>query len=135
MKNCILCVVPVLLLPLAALSRSAAEGVFTKAQADRGQAVYGEECAKCHGQNLSGADGSPELAGRDFMGRWNKKPVASLYTFIQKTMPTDDPGHLSSRQYADLTAYILSANGLPAGTAELANDATKLNDITIEAKP
>jgi len=44
-------------------------------------------------------------------------------------MPTDDPGNLSTRQAADLTAAILSANGFPAGDKELENSATALGDI------
>src|SRR4051812_49412436 len=90
--------------PVLAGARSAQEGVYTKDQASRGQAVYREECAKCHAENLTGADGSPELTGPGFMSRWNGKTVGTLFEFMRKTMPTDDPGHLSMRQYSDLAA-------------------------------
>jgi hypothetical protein len=53
---------------------------------------------------------------------------------MSKTMPTDDPGHLSTRQYADLTAFILSSNGLAAGAKELPTDKTALNEIVIEVQ-
>lgn len=66
------------------------------------------------------------------MGRWKGKTVGALYTVMSKTMPTDDPGHLSTRQYADLTAFILSSNGFPAGAKELPNDKAALNEIAIE---
>ena len=116
------------------ICRSAGEGVYTQQQAARGQALYGEECAKCHGENLSGGDDSPELAGASFMASWKGKKVSDLFTLMSKTMPTDDPGHLSTRQYADLTAFILSSNGFPAGAKDLPNDAAALNDIVIEAR-
>ncbi len=124
----------VFLFPLSLLCRPAGEGVYTKQQAARGQALYAEECAKCHGENLSGGDDSPELAGATFMSRWKGKKVGALFTLISKTMPTDDPGHLSTRQSADLTAFILSSNSFPAGPDELPNNAAALDDIAIEAK-
>jgi quinoprotein glucose dehydrogenase len=124
----------VFLFPFALLCRPASEGVYTKQQAARGQALYAEECAKCHGENLSGGDDSPELAGAAFMSRWKGKKLSALFTVINKTMPTDDPGHLSTRQSADLTAFILSSNGFPAGPNELPNNVAALNDIAIEAQ-
>jgi quinoprotein glucose dehydrogenase len=123
-----------LFFPLALVCRQAGEGVYTKPQASRGQALYAEECAKCHGENLSGGDDSPPLAGADFMARWKGKKVSELFSLMRKTMPTDDPGHLSTRQYADLTAFILSSNGFPAGQNELPNDAAALDDIAIEGQ-
>jgi hypothetical protein len=42
-----------------------------------------------------------------------------LFTFIQKNMPNGNGGTLSEKTYADLTALVLKANGVPAGTTEL----------------
>jgi quinoprotein glucose dehydrogenase len=123
------------LLPILALSRSASEGVYTKQQAARGKSLYGEECAKCHGETMGGGDGSPDLAGKEFLSRWNGKTVGGLFKLIHDTMPTDDPGHLSTRQCADLAAFILSSNGFQSGEKDLENDANALNEIHIEAKP
>jgi quinoprotein glucose dehydrogenase len=120
---------------LAAAPRSARDGVYSKAQATRGKALYEEECSKCHGINLGGGDGSPELAGAAFMDRWKGKSVGALFTYMKKTMPTDDPGHLANRQYADLVAYLLSSNEYPAGTADLDPSSPALNEITLDAKP
>jgi hypothetical protein len=68
------------------------------------------------------------------MSRWKGKKVSSLFMLIRRTMPTDDPGHLSTRQSADLTAFLLSSNGFPAGPNDLPNDATALSDISLEAQ-
>ena len=47
---------------------------------------------------------------------------------------SDDPGNLSTRQYADLVAYIFSTNNFPAGQKELDRDAAPLKEIRIEPK-
>jgi S-disulfanyl-L-cysteine oxidoreductase SoxD len=123
-----------LALAMAAAPRSVREGVYTKEQANRGQATYRTECARCHGENLLGGDDAPELAGADFLQKWNGNPVGRLFDLIRKTMPSDGPGTISARQSSDLVAYLLSANELPAGQKELETDAAALNEIRIEPK-
>jgi hypothetical protein len=49
-------------------------------------------------------------------------------------MPSDGPGRLSRQLCTDVVAYLLNANGFPAGKADLANDAAAQKQITIEAK-
>lgn len=116
---------------LLLMARSAKDGVYTKMQAERGRKVYAEECAKCHAENLSGGD-APDLAGKDFLERWNGKSAADLFNKIRQTMPPDDPGHLSTRAASDLTACILSANSFRAGDQELDRDVAAISDIRIE---
>ena len=53
---------------------------------------------------------------------------------MRKTMPSDDPGNLSTRQYSDLVAYMLGVNGFPAGQKELDREMASLDDIRIETK-
>jgi mono/diheme cytochrome c family protein len=118
----------------AAASRSTRDGVFTKAQATRGQTIYNEECAKCHGQNLSGGEGAPALAGGDFMAKWQGKPLDQLFEITRTTMPADDPGHLSRRQTADVVAWMLTANELPAGDKDLDSSVDSLAAISLDAK-
>jgi quinoprotein glucose dehydrogenase len=119
---------------VAAGSRSVWEGVYTKAQAARGQSVYAEECARCHGENLSGGEGGPPLAGKEFLEKWNGKSAGNLFGTIRKSMPSDDPGRMSTRQCADLVAYILSVNGFPDGAKELDREGASLDEIRIEVK-
>jgi mono/diheme cytochrome c family protein len=119
---------------LAAASRSVWDGVYTKTQAVRGQAVYAEECMKCHGENLGGGEGGPPLAGKEFLEKWNGKTAGNLFAVMRKTMPSDDPGNLSTRQYSDLVAYMLSVNGFPSGQMELDREMASLDDIRIEMK-
>ncbi|MEP6717166.1 MAG: cytochrome c [Terriglobia bacterium] len=128
----------VFLLALALLAmaaaRSVSDGVYTKAQAMRGQTAYGEECAKCHAEKLGGGDGGPEIAGAEFLKAWQGKTAGDLFDRIQSTMPEDDPGSLSRSDTADIMAYILSVNNFPAGEKELDSTAASLNEIQMQAK-
>lgn len=111
-------------------AKTAKDGVFTAAQAKRGQGLYTEQCASCHGADLSGG-GGPALAGGDFLGFWDKTPVADLVEKIATSMPASSPGSLTRPQSADISSYILEANKFPAGAADLPSDAAALKVITI----
>lgn len=122
------------LLSTASVFRSVWDGVYTKEQARRGQTVYGQDCAKCHAESLGGGEAGPALAGSEFLNQWYGRTAGALYDSMRKTMPSDDPGNLSTREYADLVAYLLSANDFPPGSQELDRDVTALNEIRIEPK-
>jgi hypothetical protein len=47
------------------------------------------------------------------------------------TMPNDNPGKLSRDQYADIVAYLLQLNGMPAGPRPLRPDPRQLEQIRI----
>jgi S-disulfanyl-L-cysteine oxidoreductase SoxD len=92
------------------------DGVYTEAQATRGESVYGMNCAKCH----EGADvDGPPLTGDPFIDRWREDNLASLFSFIRTRMPQDSPGKLSEMAYLDVLAYLLQANSNPPGSVEL----------------
>jgi cytochrome c553 len=76
--------------------------VLNAQDAGHGAALYGQQCASCHGDKLQGRNGPPLLGG-DFGSRW---PTSELTQKIQKTMPQDKPGKLTAGDAADLTAYI-----------------------------
>ena len=104
---------------LAQAPASVLDGVFTAAQAERGHAVYETRCVQCH-EGLE-ADG-PGLMDKAFLDRWREDSLEPLFTFIKTTMPGNRPGSLDDREYADVVAFLLEANGLPAGTRELSPD-------------
>jgi len=115
-------------------ARSVTDGVYAEPQARRGQAVYLEECARCHSEALSGGENSPALAGDAFLEKWNGKTADDLFELIRTTMPADSPGRLSRQQYVDIVAFIFEANKFPAGKAELERDSAHLKDILINTK-
>jgi mono/diheme cytochrome c family protein len=113
--------------------RSSWSGVFTSAQVDRGHQLFTDNCAKCHGANLAGDEMAPQLAGPDFLSNWNGENVGDLVERIHSTMPADNPGKLSAAQATDIATFILSANQMPAGGAELPRDQQIQQQIRIDA--
>jgi mono/diheme cytochrome c family protein len=113
---------------------STRDGVYNDAQAARGQASYKTSCASCHGAALEGSGAqNPPLAGQDFTANWTGQTVGDLFEKVQTSMPADHPGALSRGTNADLVAYILKVNKLPAGKDELPSDAEALKQIQFEA--
>jgi mono/diheme cytochrome c family protein len=98
--------------------QTVSQGVYTAAQATRGQSVYKDRCASCHGDALQGRVGPP-LAGDDFLSGWNAQPLSELFSKIRNTMPQDAPGKLTGEQTADVLAYMLQTGKFPSGRAEL----------------
>jgi len=105
-------------LVLTGQGRSITEGVYSAAQAGRGQQIYKAQCAACHGNAMEGTSGPP-LAGDAFLSNWSAQPLANLVEKIQKTMPFNLPATLSRSQSTDLAAYVLQAGKFPAGQTEL----------------
>jgi mono/diheme cytochrome c family protein len=124
-----------LLLFAAAASRSVWDGVYSKEQAGRGQTAYNSKCARCHGEALLGGEDSPPLVDKDFLEKWNGKSVGNLVELTRKTMPADGPGKLSRKECIDIVAYLLSANGFPAGSGDMTADASVLDEIVFQPKP
>jgi cytochrome c len=117
---------------------SAWDGVFTEEQAARGKKLYVEHCSSCHGHDLaggsSGGDVAPPLTGQAFMAGWDALTAADLFDRIRISMPLDAPGSLSDQQNADILAYVLASNKLPAGLTELGRDASALKTIKLAGK-
>ncbi len=109
------------------------KGIFTEAQARRGQALYDSRCASCHGLRLDGGSADP-LAGGKFMAKWGQgnHNVDELYYITRTQMPYGAGGTLSNRQYIDIVAYMLKANGYQAGPRELTTASASLKQIKIE---
>jgi S-disulfanyl-L-cysteine oxidoreductase SoxD len=118
----------------AAASHSVWDSVYSKDQAGRGETAYNSKCARCHGDNLLGGETAPPLADSDFLEKWNGKSLGAFVELTRKTMPADGPGRLTRQQCTDIAAYLLSANGFPAGKSDLSADPDALNEIVFEAK-
>ena len=116
-----------------AAATSVWDGVYTDEQAKRGEAIYDERCAACHGPELEGGDMTPGLTGGGFTSNWNDLSVGDLFERIRITMPLDRPRTLSRQQSADVLAFLLKANRWPAGAAELPRELEPLKEIKIEA--
>jgi mono/diheme cytochrome c family protein len=111
-------------------ARTARDGVYTDAQADRGQKLYGERCAACHGAALQGQL-APPLTGVSFVAVWGAQPLADLADKIHKTMPASSPGSLTRAETIDIVAFVLRTGGFPAGRSDLAGDDAALRQIAL----
>lgn len=123
-----------LMLLIVAQSKTTMDGVYSAAQAKRGEAVYEKSCASCHAADLSGSGQASPLAGNDFNEGWNGQTLADLFDRIQTTMPADAPGSLKPAENADVIAFLLSKAEMPAGEMELAPDVAALKEIKFAVK-
>ena len=82
-----------------------ATGPFTAAESEAGQKAFMARCAACHQPNM----------GRQFMAGWSTRTSRDLYDLIHASMPVGTPNSLDDQTYANLTAFILHANGAKPG--------------------
>ena len=113
--------------------RTVWDGIYTVEQAQRGQVLFTTRCGHCHAEDLGGGEG-PALLGDGFRRNWFERTVQSLFTHIQTAMPSDEPGSLSGDEVAALIGFVLSANGMPAGSDLLESEPNLLASILIVGK-
>lgn len=97
-------------------------GVFTDAQSERGRMIYMATCKSCHQPST----------GAVFERNWKGKSLADLVGFMSAQMPKNDPGSLEPQEYADVAAYLLKVNAMPAGKREIGTDLSVLGAVQIE---
>lgn len=106
--------------------KSVNQGVYSEAQAARGQQKFEGTCTACHD--------TARFTGPEFVNAWAGQPLHALFDTVSATMPEDNPGSLEPQQYGDVIAYFLKLNGYPAGTDELKGDAAAMKAIKMEAR-
>jgi len=119
--------------PAQAQTVSIWDGVYSEDQAARGNTGFMARCANCHGASLGGTGEAPALAGPQFLSDFDSLSLGDLFDRIRTTMPQDNPGGLSRDAYADILAFLLKANGMPAGTKELDRRSEYLKAIGFSA--
>jgi S-disulfanyl-L-cysteine oxidoreductase SoxD len=129
------------LMLLAALAAEAQDagpsiwsGVFTAAQAKRGNDAYQASCSGCHGSDLHATDPEAvDLIGPAIRAKWNGKRLQERFETIRDTMPPGNAHTLGDKAYMDILAFILQSNQFPAGNQELVPDTAKT--IVFAQKP
>jgi mono/diheme cytochrome c family protein len=119
---------------IASQTQTVWSGVYTEAQAYRGEKVAQTTCIGCHGSGLDGGDSGPKLVGAAFLANWSSQPVAQLFAYVRESMPADAPGTVSKDDAAAVLAYIFKLNKMPEGKQELSTDRDELNRIEILAE-
>lgn len=108
-------------------ARSVMSGVYSAEQAERGRNAHAMNCTSCH-------DGEA-YTGQSFVNAWRGRSAFDFFEQIRTTMPEDNPGFLKREEYLDVTAYILSLNGFPAGAQALPDDDEALKAVKIDSFP
>ena len=117
-------------------AKSQWDGVYTADQAKRGEGLYSQYCASCHGPDLTGGEMAPGLTGGEFQSNWNDLSLGELFERMRISMPQNAPGSLSRQQDADILAYMLFKGNYPAGQSELPTQTEVLSTIKfVSAKP
>jgi mono/diheme cytochrome c family protein len=107
---------------------------YSAEQAKRGKEQYAQYCAQCHAVNLIGIGTAPALQGDAFLRDYYS--VGDMFSKINVTMPDDNVHGLPTDTYVNIIAYLLQANGLPAGTENLKGDVTAMKRMALmEKKP
>jgi mono/diheme cytochrome c family protein len=108
-------------------ARNMRDGVYSQAQAQRGERLFESICTSCHElEEFTGSGGYLELAaGRSL---WD------TFDYVATQMPEDDPGSLQPEEYAAVLGYLLRAYGLPSGTVELTAERGLLETLVV-ARP
>ena len=112
------------------LAQQLQQANYEEGQAERGELLYQQNCAACHLADLSGSFEAPNLADNSFRNNWSNRGMQEFLDMLRRTMPPQAPGSLSESQYQDVSAFILSANAIPASSTDtltVANSVVFLN--------
>jgi mono/diheme cytochrome c family protein len=100
-----------------------------------GRELFAARCAKCHGERANGDVGPPLVGGQGTLN--TPKPLktvgsywpyaTTVWDYINRAMPFDQPGVLKPPEVYALVAYILNLNGI-VGNAQ-AMDAKSLPKV------
>lgn len=94
------------------------------AQAETGQAVFKEECVRCHGPMGEGT----KKTTRPLVG---EKSPFQLFELVKRTMPDDDPGSCTDDEYRKVASYIHDAFYSPDAQARLHPPRIALAHLTV----
>jgi cytochrome c len=85
----------------------------------QGAPIYAQKCASCHGENGKGGVNAAVVGGAPVTGMDSVKTIANfwpyattLFDFIRRAMPYQQPRSLTDDEVYALTAYLLAANKL-----------------------
>ncbi len=103
------------------LTASAVVGVtpaqaFPPDQVARGEGVWNRVCVECHGPDSTNLD-APLLLRQDSLRRF--PTAAAAHKYVSESMPSENPGTLTSEEYWDVLAFLLMQSNISGGDAPL----------------
>lgn len=91
-----------------------------KGTAAEGRDIYSRRCARCHGAQGQGDEEGPLVGGKGSLA--TPKPLktvgsywpysTTIYDYVRRAMPFDNPGLLDANQTYSVVALILHMNGI-----------------------
>jgi mono/diheme cytochrome c family protein len=102
--------------------RTVRDGIFSRAQVERGRHEFNAICMNCHELEEFTGEGA-------YLEQMEGKTVWEAFEYIWAEMPEDEPASLDPRDYAAVLAYTLSEYGLPAGEADMPIDKASLEAV------
>jgi hypothetical protein len=111
--------------------RTAKEGIYTEAQANRGADLIRQiGCANCHGSSLDGGpEETPSLVSNEFVNEWANQTAYDL--FVKVTSMPPNSRRRGAQDDVDIMTLLLAINGYPAAKTELGTDPEELKRIKI----
>ena len=106
------------------LRKSVQDSVYTETQANQGSKLYRKACVRCHHPR--------QFVGPAYMDSWTGARVHDFLEVIRRTMPTENPGSMKRKEYAEIVAFLFRLNSIPSGSREMSSDPIKLKLIKIE---
>jgi cytochrome c len=86
---------------------------------EQGARIYAQKCGMCHGENGKGGISAPLVGGAPLRTIDTPKTIANfwpyattVFDFIRRSMPWQEPRSLTDDEVYALTAYILALNKL-----------------------
>jgi mono/diheme cytochrome c family protein len=85
----------------------------------QGARIYAQKCAMCHGENAKGGNNAALVGGARIANMDSVRTIANfwpysttIFDFIRRAMPWQQPRTLTDNEVYALTAYILAENKL-----------------------
>lgn len=100
------------------------DNIYTKKQAKSGESLYKDHCLLCHDKKYF----------RPVFKAWEGQSLATFFLVMNASMPESNPGSLTTKEYIDIMAYMLSLNRYASGEKELSAASETLNLITIASR-
>jgi mono/diheme cytochrome c family protein len=94
---------------LAGVLSAAPAGAYPPEQLARGERVWREVCAECHGPDSTFVD-APLLLRPGALKSYPN--AAALFQYTRDSMPNDEPGILPEQDYWDVVAFLLQQQGV-----------------------
>jgi len=87
--------------------------------AKEGAIIFARRCAQCHGPTAEGGVAKRLVGEQSLEGRLASKTIGnfwpfatSIWDYVNRAMPRDNPGSLSAKEVYEVTAFLLYRNGI-----------------------